>query len=101
MIVQELLQHLLNVFLQEVKPSLKSYAGWALALIRKISMEKKNLEHDDISDTNHMNPYKLTLGNLPKDSTLYILSSLLLDIRNTHVSYMFILSCVTYSISTD
>ena len=100
-IVQELLQHLLNAFLQEEKPSLKSCAGWALALIRKISTGKKDLEHDDSPDTNHMKPYKLMLGSLPKDSTLYILTSLLLDIRNTHVSYMFVLSCVTYSIATD
>jgi Na+-translocating ferredoxin:NAD+ oxidoreductase RnfA subunit len=86
-VVQELLQYLLNVFLQEVKSPLKSCAGWALALIRRIITDSEDLEHDDIPATNHASSYKLTLTSFPHDSALHILSSLLLDFRNNPVSY--------------
>lgn len=88
-LVQNLVQDLLRSSLQASDASSMSSACWALALIRKAFIKENDAEHKEYGDVSSSIHTKISLTSLPKESSLYILCSWLLDIQKKLVNSRF------------
>lgn len=82
-LMQNLVQELMGSALHASDASLRSSAGWSLALMRKASVQENDIEHTfhvQFSTSSHKSYPAISLSSFPKDSTLYLLCSWLLNL---------------------